>query len=93
VILTAKKGVDSISFSVQDDGPGIPEIQLNGVFEWNGIRSDSSGLGLRLVKEFTEKLNGQLSVQNLQPRGTEFQIRFPIDGPAKGKRDFERTNT
>ncbi|HLO81705.1 MAG TPA: tetratricopeptide repeat-containing sensor histidine kinase [Chitinophagaceae bacterium] len=83
VILTANKGGDSISFSVQDDGPGIPETQLNGVFEWNGIRSDSSGLGLKLVKEFTEKLNGQLSVQNLQPHGTEFLIRFPIQRPVK----------
>jgi signal transduction histidine kinase len=80
VILAAEKENNDVCFSVQDDGPGIPESQLNSVFEWNGIRSDSSGLGLRLVKEFTEKLNGQLSVQNLQPRGTKFLIKFTMAG-------------
>jgi signal transduction histidine kinase len=79
VTLSAEKKNKEVFFSVRDNGPGIPESQINGVFEWNGIRSDSSGLGLRLVKEFAEKLNGRLSVQNLHPHGAEILISFPID--------------
>ncbi len=85
VIITAEKGIEEFRFSVQDNGPGIPESQINSVFEWNGIRSDSSGLGLRLVKEFTEKLNGVIIVQNLQPRGTEILVKFPNETSVQGK--------
>lgn len=78
VQLTAMRSNNHILLSVKDNGPGIPEADLKNIFEWNSIRSDSSGLGLKLAKEFTEKLKGKLSVQSQPGEGTEFMISLPL---------------
>lgn len=71
VTISAEQDLNCIKLSVRDTGPGMA---TDGLFEWNGINSGSSGLGLRLVKEFTEKLKGTLSVQSQLNHGTEFLI-------------------
>jgi signal transduction histidine kinase len=78
VQLTAMRRDNHILLSVKDNGPGIKEADLKNIFEWNSIRSDSSGLGLRLAKEFTEKLKGELSVVSRPGEGTEFMVSLPL---------------
>jgi signal transduction histidine kinase len=48
------------------------------IFEWNSIRSDSSGLGLKLAREFTEKLGGSISVASEPGQGAAFVVRLPF---------------
>ncbi len=76
--LMARKGNDAIIIKVTDNGTGMPEEHITNIFNWNSIRSDSSGLGLRLAKEFTEKLNGSITVQSLVGEGTTFILTFNI---------------
>lgn len=64
--------------TVKDTGAGIADNDLKRMFEWNSIRSDSSGLGLKLVKEFTEKLNGSIVVSSGLNKGTSFTLTLPL---------------
>lgn len=74
VELTATQTSDGIHLIVKDNGPGISRSNLDNIFEWNSIRSDSSGLGLRLAKEFATRLNASLSVNSNPGQGTEFTL-------------------
>jgi len=71
---------DKVLLKVKDTGPGISKADLAGIFEWNSIRSDSSGLGLRLAREFAEKLGGTVSVVSEPGQGSEFTITLPVEG-------------
>ncbi|MEI9947378.1 MAG: tetratricopeptide repeat-containing sensor histidine kinase [Chitinophagaceae bacterium] len=77
ITVSVKKEVSAITFSVRDNGPGITSADLHQIFDWNSIRSDSSGLGLKLAREFTEKLGGRLEVFSEVGQGTEFMIVLP----------------
>ena len=70
---------------VIDSGKGIPEEELEHVFErfkqLNPREHDtegSSGIGLALAKEWVELHKGKLSVQNLPKGGACFTIRLPL---------------
>lgn len=76
VQLIVGKQNDKITLTIKDNGDGIPQEHLASIFTWNSIRSDSSGLGLRLAKEFTEKLNGTIGVKSIVGEGTEFALTF-----------------
>ncbi|MBO9202123.1 MULTISPECIES: tetratricopeptide repeat-containing sensor histidine kinase [Niastella] len=76
VTLTAVQRNQVIDFSIKDTGQGIEPADLKNIFEWNSIRSDSSGLGLKLAREFTEKLGGTISVTSQKEQGTEFLVSF-----------------
>lgn len=78
VQLMASRQGNSILLTVKDNGPGIREADLKNIFEWNSIRSDSSGLGLKLAKEFTEKLKGKIAVVSQPGEGTAFTISLPV---------------
>ena len=41
-----------------------------------------SGLGLYIVKQATEKLNGQVSMETKALEGTTIHLEFPIQTPA-----------
>jgi signal transduction histidine kinase len=75
--LSARPEKGAVLFSVRDDGPGIHPEDVKNIFEWNSIRSDSSGLGLKLAREFTEKLEGSLLVRSEPGKGTEFIVSLP----------------
>ncbi|SLN11757.1 Sensor protein BasS [Roseovarius albus] len=68
--------------SVQDNGPGIPETELDKVLD-PFVRLDSartkggSGLGLSLVQAIAEHHNAELSLTNLNP-GLNVALQFPV---------------
>jgi two-component system, OmpR family, sensor histidine kinase KdpD len=71
-----------LTIQVMDRGTGIPEGELQSVFN-KFHRSDKSktgglGLGLSIVKGFVEALNGNISVQNRQNGGALFTIKLPV---------------
>ena len=73
-----------VEWSVQDQGPGIPDYATDRLFERfyslpRGEHQDkSSGLGLCLVKEVVELHGGTVSVQNAEPPpGCIASVRWP----------------
>lgn len=78
ISLSGRQEKNFLLLSVTDNGPGLSPMECRNTFEWNSIRSDSSGLGLKLAKEFAEKLGGTLSVSSQPGQGAEFTIALPL---------------
>jgi len=68
------------SIQFKDNGIGISTENMNRIFEMfyrASEQSEGSGLGLYIVKNAVEKLNGQLTVDSLPGEGTAFEITLP----------------
>jgi signal transduction histidine kinase len=77
ILITADKQGDAIKFKIHDNGVGMTQDQIANLFEWNSIRSDSSGLGLKLAREFITRLGGTIEVNSAIQKGTTFIISVP----------------
>ncbi len=81
---------DSALIHVCDRGEGIPLKQQSRIFE-RFYRLDEArarctggvGLGLSLVKTFTEGMGGQVSVLSAEGEGSTFTVTLPISPEAK----------
>lgn len=79
-----KQNNEHIAISISDTGVGIPEENLENLFEIGskistyGTENEmGTGLGLILSKEFIEKNNGSIEVISQIGIGTTFTIKFP----------------
>lgn len=80
---------DAVSFEVEDTGIGIPEADVNRVFE-RFYRVDkardraqgSTGLGLSIVKHLVQAMRGQVRVNSKFGKGTTFRVTLPRAGSA-----------
>jgi signal transduction histidine kinase len=74
------EGVSSVAVAVSDEGPGIPEDQLNRVFTrfWRGGRRGGTGLGLSIVKGLVEAHGGLVSAGNGAEGGARFRFTLPV---------------
>jgi K+-sensing histidine kinase KdpD len=76
---------DTVKFSVQDHGVGIPPDALNKVFEKfyqvarpTTLRYKGSGLGLAIVKQIVEAHQGRVHVESIPNQGSTFFFWLPI---------------
>jgi signal transduction histidine kinase len=68
--------------SVSDNGIGIPEAELNSLFQSfyrasNAEDVQGTGLGLVIIKQLTEMHNGTVSAESTLNRGSKFSILIP----------------
>ena len=85
--LTVKSTFDEkvISINFLDTGPGIPEKNLQKIFEplfTTKKRGEGAGLGLSICYEIIKKHKGDIFVANGQGKGACFVIELPIVCPA-----------
>ena len=67
-----------VELEVADNGPGIPEAEQRVITA--GVETPLehiSGLGLWLVKWIVEGMDGQLEIENTDPRGSVVTLSFP----------------
>ena len=84
VSLTVEENRNIIKFKVKDNGIGMPEKELNNIFD-SFYRVDKArtsnmagtGLGLSIVKEIVDIHKGDIKVNSQEGQGTEFVIRIP----------------
>ncbi len=70
---------DNVVLVVKDDGEGIPEENLNKIFEPYFTTKDfGSGLGLTLVYKIIKEHDGEIQLKSKVGIGTSFIIRLPI---------------
>lgn len=67
---------------IADNGEGFKDIDRKDIFDKfsrsKNIASEGSGLGLSIVKGFTEALGGTVELENKKSRGASFQIVIPV---------------
>jgi signal transduction histidine kinase len=71
----------SLQLEVQDNGVGIPKDYLNRIFDMffrGDHKAKGAGLGLYIVKETLEKLNGSILAESKVGVGSKFTINLPI---------------
>jgi signal transduction histidine kinase len=75
---------ESIILTIEDNGIGIPNNEINRVFDKgftgeNGRKyGKSTGIGLYLCKKLCEKLGLGISLNSIEGEGTKVNIIFPI---------------
>lgn len=90
--ISAGIGKNELWISIEDHGIGMPQVIVDHLFEFNskgrkGTDGEpSSGLGLILVKEFTERLSGRLEVKSDEGKGSVFTIFLPVYKPTTERR-------
>jgi signal transduction histidine kinase/CheY-like chemotaxis protein len=78
---TSDPGVVSLTFEVQDSGPGIPLEQQAMIFEpfrqlhdTQRPRQAGSGLGLSIARQLAELMNGTLTLESAPGQGSCFRL-------------------
>lgn len=64
-------------FIIWNNGPPIPVEKQSLVFQSGFSTKSSTGLGLTIVKQFVEEMNGRIRLNSNQEAGTEFIIEIP----------------
>ena len=67
--------------SIKDNGPGIPEAQLEKIFQplWTTKREgEGTGLGLSMAQRVIKSFGGEVSVSNISEGGACFKILLPL---------------
>ena len=87
IIVLAQKKNNSLEIKVKDNGIGISTEQLPYIFDRfhqanPAHENQGSGIGLALVKELVEIMNGKIKVESEPNLGTSFFLTFPIQNKA-----------
>lgn len=80
--------VDTVTITVVDEGPGIPEGDRQRIFNRfargsSAARGSGTGLGLSIALEHAIALGGKIRIENNLPRGLRFVLEIPTEsGPS-----------
>ena len=82
--ISTRKDGDKFILSVEDTGIGIPEGEINFIFEEfrrssNAIKKsiEGTGLGLSITKRLVELMGGEIKVESQEGIGSTFTVIFP----------------
>ena len=79
---------DIICLEIIDQGIGIPEIEQSELFTQffrasNVDHIQGTGLGLNIVKNYVELMNGTIAFESKENKGSTFKVSFPVKTIAK----------
>ncbi len=78
-----KKNKNKIVVGIKDEGPGIPEDEIEKIFERfyqgkkNSNRAKPGGLGLAIARRIADLHSGNINVENLPGQGAVFTFSLP----------------
>ena len=72
-------GTDTITLTVQDDGPGFDADKMDRIFEpYVSSKEKGTGLGLAICRRIVEEHGGTIRASNAQPVGAAVIISIPL---------------
>jgi len=70
---------------IEDDGPGIPEAEMDKVFEpfyridrGRNVDAGGTGLGLSLTRSIIRAHGGEIKFSNRHPKGLQVEVALPL---------------
>ena len=83
ITLTTRYKDGVFTLTVEDTGTGISEGQRERIFEpferlGNAATQDGFGLGLSIVKQLVELMDGSISVESEKEKGSKFTVVLPL---------------
>jgi len=87
ITFSCQKATNELIISVTDTGTGIPFEDQEKIFErftkfnYNGMNTDGTGIGLSLVKKLVAILNGRIWFKSIWGKGSTFFISIPFIPP------------
>ena len=83
VIVSATDREDTVTVTIADNGPGIPDNQKETIFGKGerGLDSSGTGIGLHLVNTLVDIHNGDVWVEDNEPMGATFTVKLPTVQP------------
>jgi len=77
--LQTGEGAEGVWVSVADTGGGIPQEQINRIFEpFYTTKKKGTGLGLMIVQRIVRAHGGHIELESQVGRGTTFRIWLPL---------------
>jgi two-component system, OmpR family, sensor histidine kinase KdpD len=74
--------VDILNIVIEDTGMGFTDVEIEDVFNKfsrsKDTKTSSSGLGLSIVKGFTEAMSGSVELEKTNSHGSRFVISIPV---------------
>jgi two-component system sensor histidine kinase KdpD len=74
--------VDILNIVIEDTGKGFTDVEIKDVFNKfsrsKDLKASSSGLGLSIVKGFTEAMSGNVELEKTNSNGSRFAISIPV---------------
>ena len=82
--IALSKQENNMRLLLADNGVGIEKEDLKHIFERlykcdKGRSEKGSGLGLSIVHQLVEKMGGNITVESVPGKGTEFMLLFPLE--------------
>jgi len=72
-------GTDTVTLTVQDDGPGLDADKMDRIFEpYVSSKEKGTGLGLAICRRIVEEHGGTIRASNAQPVGAAVIISLPL---------------
>lgn len=83
---------ESLQIEISDTGIGMDEETLKRIFEpferaAQNINSEGFGLGLYLTKGLVKVLDGNLDVESIPGKGSQFRLKFPLPETDENEKD------
>ncbi len=82
-----RDGENEVILEVVDTGPGIPEVEIERVFERFYRRDESRkqegfGLGLAIARRMVDVMDGEIGAHSVEGEGSTFWVRLPVAQPS-----------
>ncbi|MDX6411139.1 MAG: hypothetical protein QOE91_655, partial [Gaiellaceae bacterium] len=85
VTVGARRTTEGVEVSVEDEGIGIPQTELDWIFRKfyrGGDASSGTGLGLFIAQGLVTAMGGRISVHSEEGKGSQFSFELPVAGGA-----------